>query len=187
MSHKFSLPAVEGSAAPADQAFEFNVVIDFPTVDAMANCEAQIDITDPETVQRLASQPRVMAQAIYTCCAAQAIDRGIDPTAFGRRLTFCFPQAREAWLEAATNFFQLTGQATLAAVLAKALELCGMGEKQGAELVNRPSVNATLTQMFEQMGPELDSQLAALVGGKTFSGSPELRESGRVAFTGSPG
>lgn len=116
-----------------------------------------------DVLERLASDPILLVDALYVTCKPQADERGVSDEEFGRALFGdCIEKAGEAFFAEVLDFFPQRQRQVLAKMLAKVEEAQDLAAGRAMKAIDGPDVAAAIERMLAKGEAEALSRLNAL-------------------------
>lgn len=121
-----------------------------------------VDINDPKALADAIDDLYKRFDLLWACCAAQAESRNINPSEFDLRISPTFADANIALNEALADFFRLSGQTRMVALLDRVKSMTLAVDQAAVEKVNSEEVTQALNQVIARARDDVDRELARL-------------------------
>lgn len=138
------------------------------TVDTLEECRDQLSIDlmqalGGDVLQRLGSDPALLASVLYVTCEEQVKERGLSPKQFAKAIFGdVLEKAADAFYEALTDFFPPRQRPVLAKVMAKVQEVNGMATSEALTALDNPAITEAAKRAIKKGEEEMLRHLSEL-------------------------
>lgn len=157
---------------------EWEVALDAPTIRKIREAHDGLDLAgvDGAAYEKLADDPILLVDVLWTICRKQAQQAEVDDEAFGRALVGdAIDGAVQALLRAISDFFPHAKRAVILAVANKNQTLRDIGMQKALSRLNDPALEKQVADAMEAI---MDAEVkAALTRLSSVTSSPDLSES----------